>query len=255
MMTDVSNEKRDNDGKWTKGGAGAKQSSNGNQSAQGSKDTTKEKVPSAKALAAKKSHSPTNANVQRYAEEHNEPRIAKMLGGKSQSYPDSEPLDVQWRDKEGKPLGNCEIKTMVSNTRGSITMDSYSQVRKAIYEKESGVPFHTIVSDDRQVFEAHGNPDPKLNPGDQGYADIHDESKRVYYYRRGIAGSAKIDGMYKCKDEAELKRVMALPDEELPEGAGRVDQHLFVGQWKATIVDGRKAFKNRKTGKIIKAKE
>lgn len=213
-----------------------------------------EKKPSAKANKAKASMVPVGRTVQRYAEEHNEPRFAKVLGGQSHSLPDSEPLDVNWKDKSGKQIGNVELKTIILQKNDKITMDSYSQVRKTLKEQETGAAFHSVFSDDRKVFGAKGDIGDK-NPGDPGYKELHDDSKREYYYRRGIAGSARLGSMYKCKNEAELKRMMSLPDEQLPEAAKRTDAHLFVGKWQAKVIDGKKAFVNKKTGKVVKAKE
>lgn len=213
-----------------------------------------EKKPSAKAKKAKEHMVPVGRVVQRYAEEHNEPRFAKVLGGKSHSLPDSEPLDVNWQDKSGKQIGNVELKTLVLQKNDKITMDSFSQVRKVIHERDSGVPFHSVFSDDRKVFGANGAIGDK-NPGDVGYDKLHDDSKREYYYRRGIAGSARLGSMYKCKDEADLKRVMKLPDDKLPPAAQRTDKKLFVGTWKETKSGGKKAFVNSKTGRVVKAKK
>jgi hypothetical protein len=177
-----------------------------------------------------------NKDIQRYAEEYNEPRIAKLVKGVS--YPDSEPMDVT--SKSGDPI---EIKTMVDNSNNKITMDSYSQVRKIVKEQELGKPFHTVVSDDSRIYNAGG-------PGE------HDESKgRRYFYRRGVAGSARIESMYECKDEKELLKLMSLTEKELPDAARRTDSHLREGRWKFFQDEQGKGFKNSKTGKIFRAKK
>src|SRR3984885_10116361 len=151
-----------------------------------------EQVPSEKAARAKLAHKLVNKDIQRYAEEYNEPRFAKVVQGIS--HPDSEPMDVT--TKSGDP---CELKTLVDNSNSKITMDSYSQVRKIVKESETGKTFHTIVSDDQSIYNAKGE-------GKHG-----DDSKRKYYYRRGVAGSARIGSLYECKDEAELLKMMSLP--------------------------------------------
>lgn len=187
-----------------------------------------------KAKRAKAAHVLIDRSHQRYAEEHNEPRLAKVLGG--QSHPDNEPKDIS-TDKD-----LIEMKTLLSNGNDKLTMDSYSQVRKIVAEREEGKTFHTIVSDDRRVFNARGD-------------GQHDDSQRVYYYRRGVAGSARIGSMHLCESEAELKRVMAMPDDQLPEAARRTDGKLRVGRWKPFVDERGKGFKNLKTGQEFRAKK
>lgn len=172
--------------------------------------------------------------IQRYAEEHNEPRFAKVVGGAS--HPNSEPMDVT--AKNGDLI---EMKTIVDNSNGKITMDSYSQIRKIVKEKESGKAFHTVVSDDSKIYKDDGN---------------HDESAgRTYYYRRGVAGSARIAGMYKCKDEAELKKLMAMPDDKLPPAAQRTDAKHRAGKWKFFEDEKGKGYRDLKSGKEFRAKK
>lgn len=199
--------------------------------------TVAEEKPNAKALRAKAAHVMVNKDVQRYAEEHNEPRFAKVVGGVS--HPDSEPMDVTAKNGD-----LCELKTLVNNSNDKITMDSYSQVRKIVKEQETGKQFHTIISDDQKVYNAGG-------------AGKHGSDKdRVYYYRRGVAGSARLGTMHKCKDEAELKKLMAMSEDQLPSAAQRTDGHLRVGKWKAGVdAEGRKQFTNSKTGQVFKAKK
>lgn len=197
---------------------------------------TKEPQPSDKAARAKASHKLVNKDIQRYAEEYNEPRLAKVLGGVS--HPDSEPMDVT--AKNGDLI---EMKTMVDNSNNKITMDSYSQIRKIVKEKETGKTFHTVVSDDSKIYNAGGE-------------GKHDESKgRTYYYRRGVAGSARIDSMYKCKDEAELKKLLSMPDDQLPAAAQRTDAKHRVGSWKFFEDDQGKGYKNTDTGVVFRAKK
>jgi len=195
-----------------------------------------EQVPSEKAARAKLAHKLVNKDIQRYAEEYNEPRFAKVVQGIS--HPDSEPMDVT--TKSGDP---CELKTLVDNSNSKITMDSYSQVRKIVKESETGKTFHTIVSDDQSIYNAKGE-------GKHG-----DDSKRKYYYRRGVAGSARIGSLYECKDEAELLKMMSLPEKELPEAAARTDGKLRVGKWKFFQDETGKGYQNTKTGQVFRAKK
>ena len=89
-----------------------------------------------------------------------------------------------------KPTGGVELKTViVMGDNDKLTMNKYAQCRKIEWEREKGATFHTVVCDDRGVKDAKG-------------AGQHDESKRVYYYRRGVAGSAgsaRIGSLYRCK--------------------------------------------------------
>lgn len=133
-----------------------------------------------------------------------------------------------------------ELKTMVSNKAGKITMDKFAQVRKANWEKANGATFHTVIIDDRNVYNANG-------PGQ------HDESKREYYYRRGIAGSARIDSLYKCGGGiSEVKQLMAAKESSLPDAAKRTDSGIRSGSWKSQK-DG--SFKNSKTGEVVNKKK
>lgn len=129
---------------------------------------------------------------------------------------------------------------MVDNGNDKITMDSYAQVRKALMEKETGGTYHTVVIDDREVFDPDGG---------------HDDSKRTYYYRRGIAGSARVPNLHKCNSLAELKKLMAADDKELPEAAKRTDQRITTGDWVPFQDAAGKGFKNKKTGDIVRAKK
>ncbi len=225
----------ENAGQFGPGGGG--KPSKTQKPAKGSKAAPPEQSPrNEKAQRAKDSAKRVDASIQRYAEEYNEPRFAKVVDG--QSLPDGEPADVITKNGDG-----IEMKTMTSNGNDKLTMDSYSQVRKINWEKENKSTFHTVVSDDRKVFNANGE-------GQHG-----DNSDRVYYYRRGVAGSARIGTMHRCKDEAELKQLMTTPEKDLPEGAQRTDGKLRVGKWKAFHDEDGKGFKNLKTGQIVRAKK
>lgn len=199
-----------------------------------------ERKPSERAARAKAAHKLVDARIQRYAEEHNEPRFAKAMGGVS--FPDGEPVDVAIPDKSGKLAHGVELKTMTIGGNDKLTMNSYAQVRKIVWEQDQKATFHTIVSDDRAVLDAKGD-------------GQHDDSKRVYYYRRGVAGSARVGTMYRAKDEAELKRLMTMPEDQLPEGAGRTDGHLRQGKWEFFADEGGRGYRNADTGQEFRAKK
>jgi hypothetical protein len=143
-----------------------------------------------------------DSKIQRYAEEHNEPEIAKQLGGLS--YKDNEPVDIVC-GKDGVVTDGVELKTIIKNSNGKITMKGDALARKRTWARKNKATFHTVVVDDSKVFNANG-------PGK------HDISQREIYYRRG-AGSFRISKMYKCKDMAEVKTMMQTPTRKLPEGA------------------------------------
>lgn len=160
---------------------------------------------SEKSARAKAAHKLVDKDIQRYAEEHNEPAFAKAMGGVS--FPNGEPVDVAIPGADGRVAHGVELKTMVDNTNNKITMKRSAMERKAAWERKNKAPVHTVVFDDQEVFNANG-------PGE------HDESKRVIYYRRGY-GSFRVGTMHRCKDLAELKKLMAMDEKKLPAAAQR----------------------------------
>jgi hypothetical protein len=171
------------------------------------KTAPEQKPRSEKAERAAASAHRIDSKVQRYAEEHNEPRFAKAVGGVS--FPDSEAVDIAIPGEAGAVAHGVELKTMVSNKANKITMKRSAMDRKLAWEKKNKAVFHTVVLDDQAVFEANG-------PGQ------HDESKRRIFYRRGC-GSFRVGSMHEVKDLAELKELMNTPNRKLPAGARRTD--------------------------------
>ena len=104
--------------------------------------------------------------------------------------------------------------------------------------EELKAPIHTVVFDDRKVKDADG----------QGE---HDDAKRVILYRRGT-GSFRLGGMHTCKNMAELKKLIAMDEKELPEGAKRTDGRWAKGNWVPYQDTGGKGYKNKKTGEIVR---
>jgi len=101
-----------------------------------------------------------------------------------------------------------ELKTLVSNKAGKITMKRSARERKDKWEKESGGTFHTVVLDDQGVYNALGE-------------GKHDESKRKMYYRRGH-GSFRVNSMHPVKSIKELHALMRMGEDQLPTAARRV---------------------------------
>ncbi|HXJ74358.1 MAG TPA: hypothetical protein VNM37_16025, partial [Candidatus Dormibacteraeota bacterium] len=196
-------------------------------------------VLSEKAARAAQSQVRTDATIQRYAEEHVEPQFAKRLGGLS--FPDSEPVDVAVPAETGKLGHGVELKTMVLGKDEKLTMNAYAQVRKRVWREAQGVPFHTVVVDDRAVFDAQGN---------------HDETKRKYFYRRGIAGSARVMGMHEVTGGIqEIKKLMATPDDQLPEAAKTKEgDWLTAGEW-VPLPSGERGYVNTETGQEVRPKK
>lgn len=155
---------------------------------------------------------------------------AKSLGGIS--FKDSEPVDVVIGDPNGVLQHGIEFKHVSLGANDKLTMNTYAQIRKINWEKQNKSTFHTLVFDDRDG-----------------------EKKRVIYYRRGVAGSARLGSMYRCKDLAEAQAMMAMDEKKLPEAAQRTDGKLRVGKWKPFQDDEGKGFRNIKTGETFRAKK
>lgn len=155
-----------------------------------------------KSSIAKASAKRVDAEIQRYAEEFNEPLIATALGG--YSLKDNEPADVVLV-RNGKVRHGIELKTMVDNGNDKITMKREAMEKKAAWERKNRATMHTVVLDDRDVFNANG-------PGK------HDFSKRRILYRRGY-GSFRTGNMHEAGSTEELKVLLDTPRHKLPEKA------------------------------------
>lgn len=165
---------------------------------------TAQKTPTdeARSMRAKASSVLVGKDIQQYSEEHNEPQLAKLTGGLSLR--DNEPVDVIVM-KDSVVQHGIEFKTMVSNKADKITMKSDALDRKKEWQNKNFATFHTVVFDDREVFNANG-------PGK------HNDAARKIFYRRG-AGSFRVPTMYQAKDMAELNTLMAMDDADLPASA------------------------------------
>lgn len=218
---------------------GSKSSSSGGKVQKSTARITRQE-PNEKAARAMKFAKRVDADIQRYAEEHNEPQFARAIGGVS--FPNGEPVDVaipidvnqrrEWLDESkrysdemkewknggrrgvrpkpmklsGPALHGIELKTMVDNSNNKITMKGDAIARKRKWERQNKAVCHTVVIDDHAVFNANG-------PGQ------HDKTKRKIYYRRGY-GSFRVNGMYLVTGGmAELKKLLDTPKKKLPGGA------------------------------------
>jgi hypothetical protein len=174
--------------------------------------------------------------IQQYADQV-EASAAQSTGGVS--FKDSEPVDIVI-GKDGVVNHGVEFKAVVLGNNDKLTMNSYAQVRKINWEKQNKATFHTLVFDDRNVYSKDGK---------------HDPSKRIIYYRRGVAGSARLGSLYKCKDIDEARSLMDMDEKKLPESAKRTDGQLRQGKWKEFQDKEGKGFRNIKTGEVFRAKK
>jgi len=178
-----------------------------------------------------------SAPIQQYADtaEHS---AAKAMKGVS--FKDSEPVDIVTAGPDGALNHGVEFKAVVLGANDKLTMNAYAQVRKIVWEKANKATFHTLVFDDRRVYNEGGK---------------HDESKREIYYRRGVAGSARLGALHKCKDMNEAMALMAMDEKKLPDAAKRTDGKWREGRWKPIADANGKGFKNAKTGETVYAKK
>ncbi len=153
---------------------------------------------------AKSAHVMVDKTIQRYAEEHNEPKVAKALGGIS--FPNGEPIDIAIAGDDGVVKHGVELKTMVKNSNGKITMKGDAIARKRSWERKNKAQIHTVVIDDSAVMNAKGD-------------GKHDESKRKIYYASGY-GSFRIGSLHEVKGGwDEVKTLINTPYKKLPEAA------------------------------------
>lgn len=129
--------------------------------------------PEATAERTKTPKKVVNKDVQRHCEEHNEAELAEKIGG--ERTPGGHPVDVLFTDPDTGRKHGLELKTLVQNESGRIRMEREALVKKRAWRRKEKGRGHTIVFDDREVYDA-------LGPG------IHDYSKRKIYYRRGFGG-------------------------------------------------------------------
>lgn len=194
---------RTNDGKFNGSrGHGGPNSASGGRGSKPAPMSEKKLGTLDKSAIAKQSAKYVGAAIQRYSEEHCEPILAHGVGG--HSLKDNEPVDVIIV-RSGKVAHGLELKTMTTGENDKITMKASAMARKDAWMTEHSAPFHTVVFDDRKVFNANGECQ-------------HDDSKRQILYRRGF-GSFRTGAMYKCKDMAELNKMIDMPDDKLPPAA------------------------------------
>jgi hypothetical protein len=153
-------------------------------------------------IAKKHSGRHATLEIQRYAEEFNEPQFAKEIGGESLS--NNEPADIIVEtDERGHGI---ELKTMTIGKNRQIFMKASARANKKRWERKNKSWFHTVVYDDTQVYNANGE-------------GQHDFSKRRIFYRRGY-GSFRVDSMLEVESVDEIKGLLDLTRRQLPKSAG-----------------------------------
>lgn len=160
----------------------------------------KPEVLSEKALRAQQNQSKTDGTVQVYTK-NMEFELAKRVGGKA--FPDNDPADVHV-DLGGGKVRAVEVKTITHGKNDKITMKGSALDRKVDLEKKLGTQMDVVALDHRDRFD--GGKNKSLHSGHE------------IYYKRGL-GSLRIGSMYKCKNDAELKKLMRTPYDELPDAA------------------------------------
>lgn len=92
--------------------------------------------------------------IQRYAEEHNEPKFATGIGGRRVG--DNDPMDIIVAGPEGEAKHGVELKTVVANTNAKITMKGSAMAKKRTWARKNKARVHTVVLDDTKVSTPRG---------------------------------------------------------------------------------------------------
>jgi phage portal protein BeeE len=125
--------------------------------------------------------------------------IAKAVQGEWEE--DNAFYDVKTRD--GKHF--LEVKSMLKGGKKSISVHEDALLRKVKGMAENpGANYHTVVVDERATY--------------QSGAYKENYSGNRLYYRRG-SGRYSLSSMQPVKSTAELRQLMDLPDDQLPEKA------------------------------------
>ena len=115
--------------------------------------------PAARRARAKETHQRSTAWRQQYCEEKElmvANIIAKKVGGKVHSVKrtdDNDAVDIEVQFSVGGKKVGIEIKTMIVNKEGKITMHPSSLERKRMWTDNKNTFGHTVIIDDRGVFE------------------------------------------------------------------------------------------------------
>lgn len=127
-----------------------------------------------------------------------EQEVAQAVGGTWEE--DNKPYDVRIPNQHA-----FEVKSLLKGTKQVISVHDDALLRKVEYTAENPAEtYHTIAVDERATY------------GGGEFAENY--SGHRLYYKRG-SGRYALSQMHRCKDEAELKKLVVTPDKDLPEKA------------------------------------
>lgn len=132
--------------------------------------------------------------------------IAKALGAKAVGRRNGKdlPVDALKRGANGERHA-IEVKTMMNGNKKNISVHADALTRKVNYAvRRPNRVVHTVVNDHRNTYNGGEN---------KAAFSGHD-----LYYKRGV-DAYKLTEMHKVKDHAELNRLVAMKDHELPAAA------------------------------------
>lgn len=159
--------------------------------------------------------------AQRFAEDGKEREIAKGLGMKRLD--DNEAVD-NIAPRKGGGLDGIELKTLVTQGKrnASIKIHDDAMLRKADFVDGRLQPNTKRQLDAEGIAYEEGTPNTLHIVAYDGRAEYAGgKYKELYsgndlYYKRGAPKNFSLSQMYRVKDVDELKRLVAMPDDQLP---------------------------------------
>lgn len=142
--------------------------------------------------------------------DHISGRVAKAVGGLTEEHTggpgqkDKKPYDVR-APKTKNTYHDIEVKSLLKGGKQVLSVHEDALLRKVDHQAANpGNTFHTVAWDRRDTYQG----------------GIHKDSFSGHniYYKRG-SGRYALSKMYKVKDEAELKKLINMPDSKLPAAA------------------------------------
>jgi hypothetical protein len=132
---------------------------------------------------------------------------------------DHEPVDVV-RRKPSNPdlIDGIDVKVLLFGDESRVRMAADTGLRKveALKKEPEGSDLHLVVIDYRGVYK--------------GGLTKRGQYETVYYYKRNWFSNCALSRMYKCESIEEVRRLMELPDDELPELAKGVQGKYPTGE-------------------------
>ncbi len=182
-----------------------------------SKPATPRSTPKPTGKPSTATTTPYGAEAQRHAE-GNQEKLAKSLPD-ARAIDGNAPSDVEQESCKPKPCHRhqVEMKTLLTNKRGTVRQTSAAQARKLEHLGEGPQPVRrqwTVVVDHRNHYAAGKLDNAKVFP---------------LYIREGT-GSFNVKSMHKVESADELQTVLNTPAEKLPDNA-RPPTSGFYAQW------------------------